>query len=202
MVSNPGHRHSVVAGAVLIGGRSFRFGSNKALFAVNDKPMARVVADIMSTANIDDVFVVGDSQVTADALGLSFVADSYPGEGPLGGLISAMRNVSNGILCVLPCDVPRIHAGRIEQLVKVIADSNEVDVAILMTTREHWLCSSWRVSTCLPVIEECFAAGERAIHCAVGTLVVQRVMAFEAEMINVNTLQQALQIGRIAESGD
>lgn len=188
------HNRPTVTGAVLVGGRSLRFGSDKALFAVGDRSMARVVADIMFTAHIKDVFVVGDSQVVADALGLSLIADLYPGQGPLGGLVSVMREVSTEILCVLPCDVPGIHTDRIELLVDAISHSDEVDMAVLMTTREHWLCSSWRVSTCLPVLEECFNAGERAIHRAAGALAVQRVVATEEEMININTLQQALEI--------
>lgn len=194
------HNPSSVRGVVLVGGQSHRFGSPKALFAVNNKPMARVVAEIMRLANIEEVFVVGDSQITADAIGLTFVADSYPGQGPLGGLITALRAVSTGILCVLPCDVPRISANRIAVLIKVLIDIDETDLAILMTDREHWLCSSWRVSTCLPVLEKCFAEGERAIHRAVGSLSIERVPATKAEMLNVNTLQQAREIGRIATS--
>lgn len=190
------HHGSRVAGAVLVGGKSLRFGSNKALFAVNNTPMARVVADIMREADIEDLCVVGDSQVTADALGLVFVGDSFPGEGPLGGLISAMRGVSADVLCVLPCDVPCVPAGRIRQLVDAVVGFGEIDVAILTTSREHWLCSAWRVSTCLPVLTQYFADGERALHRAVGTLAIERVSATDIEMINVNTLQEALELRR------
>lgn len=160
--------------------------------------MARVVAEIMRLANVEEVFAVGDSQITADAIGLTFVADSYPGQGPLGGLITALHAASTGILCVLPCDVPRISADRIMELIKVLIDIDETDVAVLTTDREHWLCSSWRVGTCLPVLKECFAKGERAIHRAVGSLSIERVPATKAEMLNVNTMQQACEIGRIA----
>lgn len=190
------HHRSTVVGAVLVGGMSFRFGSNKALFIVHGKPMGRVIADILRTADINQVFAVGDSQATADSLGLSFVADSFPGEGPLGGLLSAMHEVSTGILCVLPCDVPKVKASRVRQLVDAVTDSQETDVAVLITSREHWLCSAWQVKTCLPVLEQFFASGERAIHRAVGSLAIRRVIASDAEMINVNTLQQALEIER------
>lgn len=186
-----------IAGAVLIGGRSSRFGSDKALFAIADQPMARVVAEILHAANIDDVFVVGDSQATADALGLAFVADAYPGEGPLGGIISVMRNVPADVLCILPCDVPRVSVERVRQLIDVVVDSDVTDMAILATSQDHWLCSSWRVRTCLPVLTQSFATGERSIHRAAGSLVVRRISATDAEMINVNTRQEALEVGRI-----
>jgi molybdopterin-guanine dinucleotide biosynthesis protein A len=171
---------------------------------VHGKPMARVIADIMRAANIDEVLAVGDSQVTADAIELPFVSDLYPGEGPLGGLISAMRQASTEILCVMPCDVPRMNASRIRQLVDSVVDCGEIDAAVVMTTREHWLCSCWRIPKCLPVFEKCFTGGERAIHRAIGSFAIQRVMATDAEMMNVNTIQEAAEIGRIVnfEVGD
>lgn len=164
--------------------------------------MGRVVAEIMFTANIDEVLAVGGSQDIADALGLAFLEDSFPGEGPLGGLITAMRAVSTEILCVLPCDVPQVTSDQVQQLVETVADLRVNDASVLMTTREHWLCSSWRVRSCLSVLEKCFADGERAIHRAASSLTIQRVMATDAEIINVNTLQEARDIGRIAEMDD
>lgn len=202
MVSNPVHlsgsklihHRPTVEGAVLVGGNSVRFGSDKALFKVAGKPMARVIADVMYSARITKVFVVGNSQSTADVLGLAFVADSYPGEGPLGGLITALRATESEILCVLPCDVPGVKPDRVQELVEAVVGTEGFDGAILVTTREHWLCSSWRVSTCLPEFERRFAAGLRAIHLAVGALAIRRVAATESEMINVNTLQQGVEI--------
>lgn len=189
-------KHLRVAGVVLTGGRSERFGSNKALFTLNKIPMARVVADIMVEAGIDDIIVVGDSPVTADAIGLRFLNDEYPGEGPLGGLISAMRGIDADVFCVLACDVPCVPVSRIRQLLTAVVDFPHNDVAVLMTLREHWLCSAWRVKTCLPILIQSVDDGERAIHRALGKLVVIRIAATERELKNVNTLQDGLELRR------
>ena len=182
---------TVVTGIVLVGGMSRRFGSNKALFPINGKPMARVVIDMMRVAGIADIYAVGDSPETAEYMGLSHIADSYPGEGPLGALISAMEVISTKFVCVLPCDVPRIHSSRIVQLTDQLVNSDEIDVAVLATSREHWLCSSWRISTCLPVLAKSFGDGERAIHEATSSLQIRRVKVGEGEMANINTLSEA-----------
>lgn len=164
--------------------------------------MARVIADRMHGAGIQDVLVVGGSADVAATLGLPYLADEYRDEGPLCGLITALRAVSTEILCVLPCDVPQITSLRIKQLAETVTSIGPHDAAVLTSIREHWLCSSWRVRTCLPMLERRFAEGERAIHRVVKDLVVTRVSASESEMTNFNTLQQALGGGPISESGD
>lgn len=164
--------------------------------------MGRMIADTMQSSGIKDVIVVGGSPDTAYSLGCSFVADLHPDEGPLGGLITAMRTVTAEILCVLPCDVPLVTSTRIQQLVAALADIQINDVSVLTSNREHWLCSSWRVSRCLPTLEKGFAEGERAIHRVVNSLVIQRVTATDAELININTLQDARSIGPVDERGD
>ncbi|MEO8162421.1 MAG: molybdenum cofactor guanylyltransferase [Ilumatobacteraceae bacterium] len=191
-----------ITGAVLAGGKSLRFGSNKAIFEINGKAMARVISDKMREAGILDVLLVGGSPEVADTLGLSFVADEYPNEGPLGGLITALHNVSTDFLCVLPCDVPRINSIRIRQLGFIVTSNSLHDVGVLATTREHWLCSSWRVRTCLPELERKFADGERAVHRAVNSLSIARVSATDEEMSNINSLHRAGKLGDITLSGD
>lgn len=164
--------------------------------------MARTIVDKMYEAGIHDVVLVGGSPEVAATLNLPFLADEYPNEGPLGGLITAMRATSSEILCVLPCDVPRITSLRVKQLVTAVTGTDLHDAAVLASTQEHWLCSAWRVRTCLPVLELRFGEGERAIHRVVNDFAVQRVFATDNEMLNFNTLQQALDFGPIAESGD
>lgn len=164
--------------------------------------MARVIADAMIGAGIQDVLLVGGSPDVADTLDLPFLSDEFLDEGPLCGLISAMRAVSSEILCVLPCDVPNIHSLRIRQLVDAVTTTGPHDAAVLTSSQEHWLCSAWKVRNCLPALERNFAQGERAIHRAVKDLVVLRVFASDNEMLNFNTLQQPLDIGPIDESGD
>lgn len=184
-----------ITGVVLVGGESRRFGSNKALFEIDGIAMARVIADKLYAAEIPLVFVVGGSPESAALLGLPVFGDEYPGEGPLGGLITAMRRVSTEYLFVLPCDVPRLPSSRINELIATVTATEKKDAGVLTTTQDHWLCSLWRVRTCLPRFELSFAGGERAVHRAASSLVIARVIAGEEELINLNTLEQACNLG-------
>lgn len=191
-----------VTGIVLVGGRSSRFGSNKALYPINGTPMGRLVADSIRSSGIEHILCVGGSQEIADALGLDFLADEFPGEGPLGGLLTALRNVSSVIVCVVPCDVPRITPLRLRQLVMAISEPAANDVSVLATSRDHWLCSAWRTKNCREVVEQQFDLGERSIHRVASLLMVQRVNAIEAELANINSLDDARELERMTELGD
>ncbi len=98
-----------VLGAVLLGGRSRRFGSDK---AVADLPVAgggvmgAVAVRALRDAGVDPVVGVGGT--SGARLGLITVPDRRPGEGPLTGLITALGYAGTGLVVVVPCDVPRL----------------------------------------------------------------------------------------------
>ena len=79
-------------GAVLCGGRSERFGRDKAMIDVGGRPLAEQVARVLESAGCQPVlFVGGNGDGLASATGREFVADAWPGEGPLGGVIDALH---------------------------------------------------------------------------------------------------------------
>jgi len=90
-------------GAILAGGRSSRFGSDKALAVIGGKPLIAHVAEALS-GQCDQLVVCG-----RDWPGLARVDDwPQPDLGPLGGLCGALRHAdANGFDAVLSagCDV-------------------------------------------------------------------------------------------------
>ena len=96
-------------GAVLAGGRSSRFGSDKALAVVNGRRLIDgVIADLAT--QVDMVIVCG-----RDWPGTIAIADQpRPALGPLGGLCAALNHAAaSGFDAVLtaPCDAVRLPAG-------------------------------------------------------------------------------------------
>ena len=84
------------AGAVLCGGRSRRFGRDKATYAFNGTPLAKISLLALREAGASAVFSIGgDVDALAD-MGFMAVPDDYPGEGPLGGIICALRQAALG----------------------------------------------------------------------------------------------------------
>ncbi|WP_454883713.1 molybdenum cofactor guanylyltransferase [Sphingomonas oryzagri] len=95
-----------VLGAILGGGRSSRFGSDKALAMIDGRPMLEHVAERLR-GQCETVIVVG-----RDWPGMKRVDDRPgPGLGPLGGLAGALvYGQANGFDVVLTssCDLPAL----------------------------------------------------------------------------------------------
>jgi molybdopterin-guanine dinucleotide biosynthesis protein A len=132
-------------------------GSDKAMLEIEGIPMAVRVALAMRAAGAEDVFAIGGDAQALTALGLSFVRDGYPGEGPLGAIITALRACGDGVVMVTACDMPWIGAAHITPLVEALDASPGIDVAV---SSQH-LHAAWRASA-LPLLEKAFANGERA----------------------------------------
>jgi molybdopterin-guanine dinucleotide biosynthesis protein A len=99
-----------VAGVILAGGRSTRMGCrNKALAELDGRPLIRHVIDRLQP-QVDALAIsVEAASPDFDALGVPQLADPVPGhQGPLGGLLSALRHFGTEREWVLlaPCDAP------------------------------------------------------------------------------------------------
>lgn len=94
----------MILGAVLAGGRSSRFGSDKALAEIGGHTLLATAVDALS-GWCDHVVVVGRETAPAPTL-----PDwPRPGMGPLGGLVAALRLARDeGYAAVLTCGVDSV----------------------------------------------------------------------------------------------
>lgn len=103
-----------VLGAILAGGASRRFGSDKAEALIAGEPMLCHVAHRLS-AQTDGLVICGRSWRSLRA-----VADRpRPGMGPLGGLAGALRHAGDhgfDLVLTAACDMPDIPPGLVERL--------------------------------------------------------------------------------------
>ncbi len=114
-----------VIGAVLSGGRSSRFGRDKALEPVGDRAMMEVVVEAFRSAGVDPVIAIGGS--AGHTLGIPTVADRWPDLGPLGGVATALYWAKRGHVLVAPCDLPRLTAGHVARLLAALDRIDTVD---------------------------------------------------------------------------
>ena len=94
------------AGYVLVGGRSSRFGADKALASWQRKPLALWVAEQVRAA-AGPVTLVGDPEKYG-GLGLPVIADPVEGFGPLAGLAAALEHSAAEWNLVVACDLPHL----------------------------------------------------------------------------------------------
>jgi len=156
-------------GAVLTGGASRRMGSDKALLAIDGRPMAVVVARALLAAGAVKVVAVGGDGKGLRAAGLDWLPDEEPGEGPLGGVLSALASLDNvPVAAVLACDLPAASPENVAAVVAVAADHVGVPaVAVPVLPRSgggrqrEWLHAAWTAES-RPVLATAWEAGERA----------------------------------------
>jgi molybdopterin-guanine dinucleotide biosynthesis protein A len=168
-------------GAVLCGGASRRMGVDKATIPIAGVPMARRVADALIAAGCAPVVAVGGDRLELARLGLEYVDDDFPGEGPLGGILTALSVGSPA--AVVACDLPNLQAATITEL---IAALGQHEAAIAYTDRAEPLCAVWSDRAAAALLAR-FQSGERAMHRAIEGLDVGWVAASAADLRNINT---------------
>lgn len=103
---------------VLAGGRSSRFGSNKAFAKFRGKEMVSRVLDVMS-AVFNDVVIVTNRPLEYEGLGFKVIKDIIPCKGPMAGVITALHCAEKVFVCA--CDMPFVD----ERSAELIAVSSE-----------------------------------------------------------------------------
>ena len=147
-------------------------GRDKALIEVEGESLVRRVATALDHAGASRVFVVGGYRPAIEALGLEVVADRFPGEGPLGGVLTAMSATDAAVIVVMATDIVAADPTAIRSVLDALAHN---DVAVPVSGgRRHFHHAVWGRSA-QQRLESAFGAGERAIKRAVRDLAVVEV---------------------------
>lgn len=165
-------------GAVLTGGASRRMGRDKALIELDGRPLAVRVAAALAEAGAVPVVCVGGDTGALTAAGLAAVDDLHPGEGPLGGVLTALHAVPTDVVVVLSTDLARPTAAAVRAVAAALGDDDDLAVAVV-DGRRQWLHAAWRRGA-EPALRTAFDAGERSIHGAIGALRVREVASLPA----------------------
>lgn len=97
--------HDPVPAYILAGGKSSRYGNDKARATLGGRALIQTVADAVRPV-ASSVTVVADSPGKYADLGLTTIADRVPGRGPLGGLEAAFAHAAGTPrILVLACDL-------------------------------------------------------------------------------------------------
>jgi len=107
-------------GAVLCGGRSSRFGTDKAIVEIDGQPLAARIVTALRAGGADPVVAVGGS--AGDVLGVPTVPDRFPGEGPLAALATALLYARAGLVVVTSCDLPLLRGRHVAQLIAAASE--------------------------------------------------------------------------------
>ncbi len=161
-------------GAVLTGGSSRRFGAPKALAAVGGIPMAVRVGQAVAGAGCTPVIAVGEvagltevwkPEVVGGPQGFgSVIADLFPGQGPLGGVLTAFEFCSADLITVA-CDLPWLRSSDIQQLRLSAEAGFEQGMLCVhgMSNGRMIPVIGWSAQA-VPLLTAAFEAGERSLR--------------------------------------
>ena len=138
-----------VVGYVMAGGASTRFGFDKARAELNGKTMLARMCALLKHAT-ESVGVVAPLGRYAEC-GERIVDDHWPGEGPLGGIITALmdahaRNHQHTWCLIVGCDMPFLTIEWLKYLSERALASSAAIVAPRSSAGLEPLCSCWHTS--------------------------------------------------------
>jgi molybdopterin-guanine dinucleotide biosynthesis protein A len=137
----------MIAGYVLAGGGSTRFGRDKALAEIGGRTMLLRMHELLGHV-VGKVTVIATPEKYA-SLGIKCVADRWPGEGPLGGILTALedagaRNEKSEWSLIVSCDMPFLTQDWLRFLANRAAKSNAQVVFPHSASGPEPLCACWQ----------------------------------------------------------
>lgn len=181
------------AGAVLAGGAASRFGSDKARARLGPTTLfERVVAALRGGGAAPVVAVGGEAGADRH---VPTLADRHPGQGPLGGVITALRWSDRPRTVVVAADLALLDDLTVAALA-LRAEGCPGSVAMARAGgRLQPTCACWPAGA-LPALEAAMSAGERSIARAVSALPVEPVDVPERVVADVDTRQDLALLSR------
>jgi molybdenum cofactor guanylyltransferase len=174
----------LVMGVVLLGGASRRYGSDKAVALHDGVPMVARMIEVLRSAGVTRVATVGghDREV-----GVEHWPDVYPGEGPLGGVLTALRRAPTALVVAVACDLPNMTPGTVNGLVRQAVQDANMAAVVARSDRLEPLCACYRVASCIDAAGAVFALGERSLQAFLRSIKIDSVVLPDlSELRNVN----------------
>ncbi|MCU0453587.1 MAG: molybdenum cofactor guanylyltransferase [Bacteroidetes bacterium] len=130
-------RSSSVEGFILVGGRSLRMGSPKALLEVDGRPLVERVAAAVAQV-VPKVSLVTDRPDEVSFLRLPVIPDVHHHAGPLAGLHAALNATASDTILLASCDLPFLTPHLLRQL---IVRHGSRPATLPRTDRLHPVCA-------------------------------------------------------------
>lgn len=158
-------------GVVLAGGMSSRMGRDKALIEVDGLTLLEHAVQRLRP-HAREVLVIGDPAIYGH-LHSSVVPDDMPGQGPLGGIVTALRKARYVRVLVTACDMPAISDRLLIKLKRSLADGMDAAVPVHGDAWEP-LCAAYHRHALEP-FERCMQQGVLKMRSALATVRVEQV---------------------------
>jgi molybdopterin-guanine dinucleotide biosynthesis protein A len=195
---------SEVTGLILAGGKSSRYGTNKALVEVDGALLIERVVRVMK-AVFQEVILITNTPEDYSFLELPMVGDLIKGLGPVGGIYTGLVTISSDAGFFVACDMPFLNGGLLRHMVKAREGFDAV------VPRVGWMLEPLHAlytKSCLPAIKSLIDSHDfQILRCfqkiRVRYMDEEELRAFDPELwslFNINKPQDLLSAPPCASS--
>lgn len=157
--------HIAPTGYLLAGGSSSRFGRDKAMAEMDGIPMLVRMIYLLQSVSAKVKLVVPPGKYSN--YDMEMVADQWPGEGPLGGIITALEDAARNAEksewnLIVSCDMPFLTSDWLRFLRGRAAQSGAQVLLPLSKSGPEPLCACYRTNGA-PKLRSAFESGIRKV---------------------------------------
>jgi molybdopterin-guanine dinucleotide biosynthesis protein A len=150
-----------MTGAILAGGLSSRFGSNKALALFQGRPLIKLLADKISDLFTSRLLVTNSPEEYA-FLNIPMTGDIHPGLGPLAGIHAALLSSETPYTFICACDMPLLSERLIKHL-HSFTETSEYDIILPVSEKGPEPLYTFYHKRLIQIIESHIKRGERKV---------------------------------------
>lgn len=144
-----------VTGVILAGGKSSRFGSNKAFAEFNGAPLIERVVNRLGSI-FEHLIIITNSPREFSYLNLPIYEDPIKGLGPIGGIYAGLEAMGDETGFFVACDMPFIN----EKLIRhIVAIKNDFDAVVPKIDWKIEPLHALYTKSCLPAIINLIESG-------------------------------------------
>jgi FdhD protein len=198
-----------VTAAVLAGGRSMRMGVDKTLLPVDGETLLARVVEAVGSVCAHTVVVTNRPEQAREAglpAGVPVLVDEVPFQGPLGGLVTALKDAPDDWVLAVAADMPWLEPDLVRALWEA-RDGAQVVIPLTEKGPEPLLALYHR--DCLPVARRVLESGRRRLVAMFPELIVAEVPIESLRaadpslrsLVNVNTPEDLAEVREAGPEG-
>ena len=186
--------HNNILGAVLAGGKSYRFGEDKSQVKLNGKLLIDyILSEIVN--EFKEILVVTNNQISFHkSKKISTIKDFKKGQGPLGGVLSAMkwakeRNSDYKWISTFPVDTPFFKKKILKKFLSEINVEESKLFFIKSNNIRHNIFGVWSIDL-MEKLEEDLNKGHKKVETwanSIGVKIINIEFTHEDPFFNINT---------------
>lgn len=180
-----------IAGIILAGGKSTRFGRQKIFEKYDNIPFYKHSVNAFLQSGLKDAYIITNHELAPFFQGENVIEEAYPHQGPLSALTCGLQALYNRFdwFFVLPADSPFVSVSFVEDMIGVAQSAGDTYDMFLPVSGDRWQpLHSLYHARALTKAEEIIAHGKQSMVPLIHSLRVKEIMFPEekSDFTNIN----------------